>query len=914
MTECEPNIIETNDDIFEINDFTVVTKLEGFIISIESILQNADSWPTESEIANVNTATSILHKKETQQIFFDKIEFQLDYYYDLRRKKIKINNEKNENILMHCNEAGHELIYSELDFNEFSSISLNFGVFHYIVLSPKNSENIITADTNLNTILSAVNVALINSQCNIPFFIQINKKSRELYVGVSQNRNIRIEFNNSQIKEPLYIHKYLNGLVDMFKQQVNLSFPIEQKIYVSIQLNFIYQKESSLPSINDKNEKEDLDQKSDDILVSLNNSKYVVGADLNPIKNLKLSVFWKNIDANILIESEDYIDLDPLNTSKWFVSLTFNQDSMYLLSSKLTNILNWSKKKDFLVLSFRNSNIDLHSAANALKPIASNFGVSQLKFFSTFASDELLSKSECPIYNRAKQCLKTCFDNLNLKSVENLEQSNELTDFIKLIENDYLSKTKSAPINSLASELVSCLYNEFFYCEEREFESFACLWYNFLKYLRDCWENGNFLLGVEKDLHQIDLLKCLFYQKLQMLNFCIKTKQNRHSSLNSKTTEIQNEEFFDANDIFVSLTDLDREPLGRLCVMNPEVYLFNHPDRLIYIPVTQDFGPLTEDMIDKQVFSMQNFDDEVHNINRSQFDILLSDMQAFKAANPGSELEDFVRWHSPRDFIVEENGSKGKLSNRMNTKRNPWIDTWIEAKPIPISQQLRLFNETKEAETILSSFEQIVFKDLINYMLPILVVDSIRSLIANSGECLPIIKNRLQTLCKKVYETSRNFVLDNYYEIRDEIKIIEIIISRYLSIKSLLKSQKCDSTKTLKEKDLNLFLSELLNVDDNLTDLSKQLETRCVKIFDAPQGALASAIYKCFEKTIEDSRNRISLPARKQYIIRWIAPRPTIDSRLVPQRMYACIDNGVLDNDEPVFRLGGSFTSDITFS
>lgn len=59
MTECEPNIIETNDDIFEINDFTVVTKLEGFIISIESILQNADSWPTESEIANVNTATSV---------------------------------------------------------------------------------------------------------------------------------------------------------------------------------------------------------------------------------------------------------------------------------------------------------------------------------------------------------------------------------------------------------------------------------------------------------------------------------------------------------------------------------------------------------------------------------------------------------------------------------------------------------------------------------------------------------------------------------------------------------------------------------------------------------------------------------------------------------------------------------------
>lgn len=35
-------------------------------------------------------------------------------------------------------------------------------------------------------------------------------------------------------------------------------------------------------------------------------------------------------------------------------------------------------------------------------------------------------------------------------------------------------------------------------------------------------------------------------------------------------------------------------------------------------------------------------------------------MQAFKAANPTAILEDFVRWHSPRDFIlVSESASAG---------------------------------------------------------------------------------------------------------------------------------------------------------------------------------------------------------------------------------------------------------------
>ncbi len=31
-------------------------------------------------------------------------------------------------------------------------------------------------------------------------------------------------------------------------------------------------------------------------------------------------------------------------------------------------------------------------------------------------------------------------------------------------------------------------------------------------------------------------------------------------------------------------------------------------------------------------------------------------MSAFKAANPGCLLEDFVRWYSPADWIVETEG------------------------------------------------------------------------------------------------------------------------------------------------------------------------------------------------------------------------------------------------------------------
>lgn len=59
MTERGLDVIEADDDIFEINDFTVVTKLEGFVISLESILQNACVWPSEVEITQAIDSNSL---------------------------------------------------------------------------------------------------------------------------------------------------------------------------------------------------------------------------------------------------------------------------------------------------------------------------------------------------------------------------------------------------------------------------------------------------------------------------------------------------------------------------------------------------------------------------------------------------------------------------------------------------------------------------------------------------------------------------------------------------------------------------------------------------------------------------------------------------------------------------------------
>lgn len=86
-------------------------------------------------------------------------------------------------------------------------------------------------------------------------------------------------------------------------------------------------------------------------------------------------------------------------------------------------------------------------------------------------------------------------------------------------------------------------------------------------------------------------------------------------------------------------------------------------------------------------------------------------MSAFKAANPGAVLEDFVRWHSPRDWLPEDLTEasaptevpgwppRGKLSKRMQAD-SFWGELWERADALPVTDQRPLFDHTREAEKV----------------------------------------------------------------------------------------------------------------------------------------------------------------------------------------------------------------------
>lgn len=133
------------------------------------------------------------------------------------------------------------------------------------------------------------------------------------------------------------------------------------------------------------------------------------------------------------------------------------------------------------------------------------------------------------------------------------------------------------------------------------------------------------------------------------------------------------------------------------------------------IPITQEEMLYTSDIINQQEMLLSDLgdSDEASKIrNQLQSISLKSDMMAFKAANPGCIIEDFVRWHSPKDLIIE-NDVNYHLSERMSKENNLWLQLWNNTKAESVEKQKLLFDPIKEGEKVLNYLENIKLSDLL---------------------------------------------------------------------------------------------------------------------------------------------------------------------------------------------------------
>ncbi|KAJ1819035.1 hypothetical protein LPJ75_001285, partial [Coemansia sp. RSA 2598] len=219
-------------------------------------------------------------------------------------------------------------------------------------------------------------------------------------------------------------------------------------------------------------------------------------------------------------------------------------------------------------------------------------------------------------------------------------------------------------------------------------------------------------------------------------------------------------------------------------------------DEPMWIPRTQMPPVLTEDMLREREAILMSFGTSADGSKqraRMQCEELISDMESFKAANPHCTLADFVRWHSPRDWIVPD-GSKsdkdGCLSVRMSGNAegdNLWQQLWSEAKPVPAHEQKLLFDHEMEAEKALHFLEGMPVRSLFSSLLPVMFLIAYERLHRQPVvHRLGFLRERLLQLGKKIAHQVNWLAVDPespvFSSIMDDFEDLEVKTGRCVSL------------------------------------------------------------------------------------------------------------------------------------
>ncbi|XP_041056975.1 rab3 GTPase-activating protein catalytic subunit isoform X2 [Carcharodon carcharias] len=987
-------------EVFEITDFTTASEWERFVSKIEEVLNN---WKligsTAKKPLEKGELTSGVWEEKSDEISFADYKFSITHHYlkqeSLTDKEIK--EESEEDALP---EAMQDLLSMNNDFPPRAHCLVRwYGLREFVVISPAASSDAVISESKCNILLSSISIALGNTGCQVTLFVQIQQKTRRMYVGACEGPGVRTDFEMVHLRKVPNQYNHLSGLLDIFKSKIGCPLTPLPPINVAIRFTYVLQdwQQYSWPQ-----QPPDFDALVGGEVGGLEFGKLPFGACEDPISELHLATTWPHLTEGIIVDNDVYSDLDALQAPQWSVRVRKADNPQCLLGDFLTEFFKLCRRKESTDELLGRSafedeskeNADISQALQKLtEPTAVHMPRLSTMSNMVHSARKRMHKhrrvEESPISNEVlNSILLFLFPDAAAADAFNAKRSTSRGSNIATFEEEgysLYSQFKSAPSDSLTYKLALCLCMVNFY--HGGMRGVAHLWQEFVLEMRYRLENNYLVPGLATG--PPDLKCCLLHQKLQMLNCCIERKKARddgreqaaenalggsmeRKASNSKGTpecsdnkgEPSQQKSWDSwsdseDEFFECLSDTEelkdsevKEGTTKGEVKDggkkesqkwrPEARLHQHGKLTLlrtgdplYIPVTQEPAPMTEDLLEEQsevLAKLGTSAEGAHLRARMQSACLLSDMESFKAANPGCCLEDFVRWYSPRDYIEEEFTDEAgdkvlrrELSARMKIPGNMWVEAWETAKPIPARRQRRLFDDTREAEKVLHYLVGLKPADLTRHLLPcILHAALLKVKEEESMEDIPSVRKIIQHIITHASKLLRysNPDIKKLEEIISQIIASEAIIARSRSLQAKFGIKKCE--KEEEREELERFVSYLLEQPE-------------VPVIGAGRGPTGSIIYKLFvnaqrlaESTeeattltpIEDEPGKLGSsdehrsssgalsefppPTGREIILRTTVPRPAPYSKSLPQRMYC-----VMLKDE--FRLAGAFSSDTSF-
>ncbi|XP_008553461.1 rab3 GTPase-activating protein catalytic subunit [Microplitis demolitor] len=898
------------------HDFTTASEWEVFIARLEEIIHE---WKLpHSKIEPALKPGDFLNS--TWQVKSEELNF-ANYPFLLKHFKLKTPDsddvtdssdasDEDPNTQSHIDILNITNDFVRID-QDHLEIARYYGIREFILLTPGKRISI-SDETRIKILVSSLTIASTNANCEVPALVQVQEPWQKYYLGISVGKGTMTHLDMVHLKKTPPHCRHLTGLLALFKQKIGEGSGVRLDP-VMVSIRFTYGLRDWLM------ESSGFDFMKGRPVINNELGKLPFGAEADPVSELQVYATWPQMSENIVVDSESFTDLEPQLATEWSARVRMAATPPSLLEEYLKGFLSLCSNQKSLVDIMGDTYVDNDQMLSSAFNVVTESKIPTISKVMSRASYKKTNKNDGPIPDDVlMMMLYYLFPDAD-------EQSKALYDENgSNVDEDLWKGIKTCALDSLVWRLAVVTAH----CRQNlgGITAVAQIWHEFVQEMRYRWDESILIPGVGTGFPD-SVRTCLLHQKLQMINCCIERK-NRRNEFASKPLNIDSdldseseEEFFECEEDQVSIKEeqvhkktkhlLWNKPTGRLS-KHPSLRLLKTGDAL-YLPVTQDPVPKTEDQLEEDAqLMMQLGTDKQGSEMRARLmsASLLSDMESFKAANPGSELEDFIRWYSPRDWIEEEGTDEwgqinGHLSPRMKIPNNPWATTWNSAQPVPAHRQKRLFDDTKEAEKTIQFLACRRIGEICQLLMPVLTHAALHTLAHHNQQAITQLPEIISGMTNKLQRATKSFHLQThlYEDIISDISTIKVLLTQYNSLLSKFPGETEETIafilKLMQGKEVFIPGGPRGPIGLKITEMFRNIQkaTYMMDIPSSGSGMTGAGDEK--QKTFPE-------PSSKEFILRAVTPRPSPTSTPQPQRLYVNLKRESI-------RLAGYFSDDTTF-
>lgn len=343
---------EVFEDEFYQEDFSSASEWEVFVSRLSDVLEGFEAVDEEPLSAFQLSLCEWIEEQE--EIMFN----DFDLYVKRYKAKIPLRDESSKSSPF---QVFQDLISTENDYclldtnylkNDYEvlnapkppnvhPIAVWYGLRDFIVI--KNKRKPLNDVSQIKLLQSSMSLAVFESKCKIPVFIQVLYHEQDVYLGMVEHAEHRLAFDIVHLKTPPPSCKYLSGLLDLFKGKINVSYvnPAMVSVCLSYSLKDFL---SATYSSDKKNDNDDWD------IVDFINviSSLPFGVSVDPVHELILYTRWPQVSENVVFDSQTYSDFNPLNSPKWSIRTRFDYSPVCFLADMLHEYLTLSESPEAL--------------------------------------------------------------------------------------------------------------------------------------------------------------------------------------------------------------------------------------------------------------------------------------------------------------------------------------------------------------------------------------------------------------------------------------------------------------------------------------------------------------------------------------------------------------------------------------